>query len=264
MFDSGVGGISVLHSACRMLDAPEYLYYADEAHAPYGKRDAKEVRAYATDITRFLIEQGADAIVIACNTATSAAVRQLREMFDLPIIGMEPAVKPALLLAHPKGRERVLVLATPLTIAEEKLERLLLRFDKDHRTDLLALPGLVDFAEKGIFEGDGVDAYLEEALSGIDRDCYAAVVPGCTHFLFFLPQLQRHFPEDCVFVDGNAGTVRHLAEVMHLRVREEKEARAAKPKITYYVSGREVTKEEERQRFDALHARLDTIAALRE
>ena len=254
-FDSGVGGITVLHEAMRMLEAPEYLYYMDTAHVPYGTKTAEEIRTYAEDIVSFLREEGADLIVIACNTATSAAAAALRERFDFPIVGMEPAVKPALALAPAEGRERVLVLATPLTLKEQKLADLIARYDAAHRVDLLALPELVTFAEEGRFDAQEVRAYLCDSLRETETERYRAVVPGCTHFKYFLPLLREQFPADTAFIDGTAGTVRRVAELLGLPLREEA-AREAAARVRYFDSGREMTEEEELRRIAALHKRL--------
>ena len=118
VFDSGMGGVSVLRELVRLMPEEDYLYYGDSANAPYGTRSVDDVRALTLRRIGALYDRGIKAAVIACNTATSAAVSLLRERFsDIPIIGMEPALKPAV-LAHPQGR--VLVLATPLTLREEK------------------------------------------------------------------------------------------------------------------------------------------------
>ena len=252
-FDSGVGGITVLHEAMRMLEAPEYLYYMDTAHVPYGTKTAEEIRAYAADIVSFLREKGADLIVIACNTATSAAAAALRERFDLPIVGMEPAVKPALALTPEEGRDRVLVLATPLTLLEQKLQDLIARYDAAHRVDLLALPELVTFAEEGQFDTEAVRAYLCESLRETETERYRAVVPGCTHFRYFLPLLKERFPEGTAFIDGTEGTVRRIAELLQLPLAERAPAPA---KVTYYDSGREITEEDELRRIAALQEQL--------
>ena len=119
-FDSGIGGLTVLSEALKRLPHHEYLYYADTEHAPYGKRPKEEVLMYVLEAVDFLVQQGAQMIVIACNTATSIAITTLREKYDIPIIGMEPAVKPAIECVS-DGSKRVLVTATPLTLKEEKM-----------------------------------------------------------------------------------------------------------------------------------------------
>ncbi len=125
-FDSGIGGLTVLSEAIKRLPNHEYLYYADTLHAPYGPKPKEEVRGYVFEAIEFLVQQGAQIIVIACNTATSIAIEELRTKYSIPIIGMEPAVKPAIHLKD-EMKKRVLVTATPLTLKEEKLHRLIQR-----------------------------------------------------------------------------------------------------------------------------------------
>ncbi|MBQ6733688.1 MAG: glutamate racemase [Lachnospiraceae bacterium] len=255
VFDSGAGGITVLHEAMRMLQAPEYLYYMDRAHVPYGTKTVEEITRYAKEAVSFLRGEGADLVVLACNTATSAAANTLRAAFDFPIVGMEPAVKPALALSPEGERERVLVLATPLTLKEKKLADLVARFDAAHRVDLLAMPRLVSFAEEGRFDTGEVRAYLEETLRETERERYRAVVPGCTHFLYFLPLLKELFPAETAWIDGTEGTVRRIAELLGLPA----EGRALTGEVTYYDAGRKITEEKELERIAALHARLEEI-----
>ena len=120
-FDSGIGGLTVLSEALKRLPNHEYLYYADTVHAPYGPKPKEEVREYVFKAIEFLVNEGAQIIVIACNTATSIAVSELRQKYSIPIIGMEPAVKPAIESVE-NSTKRVLVTATPLTLKEEKLK----------------------------------------------------------------------------------------------------------------------------------------------
>ena len=121
VFDSGVGGISVLKHLTEQLPNENFLFYGDSANAPYGEKSVEQVRALAFDIVRRMVEDGVKAIVIACNTATSAAAKELRRAFKLPIIGVEPALKPA---ATASGRHRVLVMATPVTLSLQKYRNL--------------------------------------------------------------------------------------------------------------------------------------------
>lgn len=209
IFDSGIGGLSVLHAAMRRYPGAEYIYYADRAHVPYGDKQPEEVVSFVEEILRFLIAQGAEAVVIACNTATSVAVARMRETFSLPIIGMEPAVKKAL-DSFPSGR--VLAAATPITVKGEKMRRLLEKWDGEHRADLLALPELVRFAERGEFAGDAVEAYLRERLADFPLEQYCAFVLGCTHFNFFKDTLRRLLPLQIRILDGVEGTVNRLAD----------------------------------------------------
>lgn len=234
IFDSGIGGLSVLYQAKRMLPEAHFLYYADEDHVPYGEKTREQILTYTDEAVRFLIHRGADAIVLACNTATSAAATTLRGRYPLPIIGMEPAVKLAL---DQDDTHRVLVAATPITIRGNKLKCLVEHYDDHHLVDLLPLPGLVRFAESGTYTGPRVHAYLSEQLAKFNLADYSAFVLGCTHFNLFKQELRTLLPPQMHFVDGNAGTVRQLIrKVADLPATHERA-----PGVTYFASGRQIT-----------------------
>ena len=230
-FDSGVGGLTVLGEALKRIPNHEYLYYADTTHTPYGSKPREEVRQYVIEAIDFLINKGAEIIVIACNTATSIAAAELREKYSIPIIGMEPAVKPALEISQ-KVNKRVLVTATALTLKEEKMKKLLEQFDANHRVDLCPLPGLVKLAEKFDFTDESVISYLKEAFSSYDLTAYGSVVLGCTHFPLFKKQFKQLFSSDVVLVDGSQGTVKHLEEIVL-----EKSCLVEKASVKFYSSG---------------------------
>lgn len=209
LFDSGIGGLTVLSHARRVLPSEEFLFFADRDHVPYGTKSVPAVRGFVRAAFHFLVEkQKADAVVVACNTATSVAVDEMRRLYDVPIIGMEPAVKKA--LEQDAGR-RVLVTATPITINGEKLRRLVSAYDEKNLVDLLALPRLVEFAERCEFVSPRVEEYLWNALTPYDLRNYSAIVLGCTHFNYFKDTLRRLLPKTVGFVDGNEGTVEELA-----------------------------------------------------
>lgn len=159
IFDSGVGGITVLKTALKLLPQVDYIYYSDNNHVPYGTKTKEEVLGYVNDVVAFLISQQVDAIVIACNTATSIAVKTLRSRYPVPIIGMEPAVKLAF-NHHSDGK--VLVTATSLTLKEEKFKNLVNRLGEEERVCTLALPELVTFAEAFMFDEAQIKAYFKE------------------------------------------------------------------------------------------------------
>lgn len=236
IFDSGLGGLSVLHHAMKVLPHAHYIYYADEDHVPYGEKSKEEIKGYVKEIIDFFIEQDVDAIVIACNTATSVATHQFRQTYPIPIIGMEPAVKKAVELYGDK--ERIMVAATPLTIKGDKLYHLVEKVDKNHCVDFIALPGLVRFAEKGIFEGKEVEDYLKEMFKIYDLYDYSTIVLGCTHFNYFKQSFLNVFSRDIHFVDGNEGTINHLKKILA----DKKECEL---KVDYYFSKRKINKNEE-------------------
>ena len=172
MFDSGIGGLSVLNKALRHVKDAGFIYYADEDNTPYGLKTKEEVIAYSDNITNFLVKRGCEAVLIACNTASSCASGFLRKKYDIPIIAMEPAVKPAL-KGCPLENKRILVMATPLTLREEKLRNLIKREGGQERVDLLPMPKLVEYAENEVFESQEVYDYLEEKFSGFDLSEYS-------------------------------------------------------------------------------------------
>lgn len=162
-FDSGIGGITVLYDTVKILPDEDYIYYADTLNVPYGPKPKDEVKKYIFSAIDFIIGQGVKAIVIACNTATSVAIEELRSKYSIPIIGMEPAVKPAI-EKNKDLNKRILVTATALTLKEEKLQNLIYKLDNEHIVDLLPLPGLVQFSERLEFNEEVVLPYLEEQL----------------------------------------------------------------------------------------------------
>lgn len=233
IFDSGIGGITVLHEALKMMPHEEFIYYADSEHAPYGTKPKEEVKDYVEQVVQFLEEKQIDVLVIACNTATSIAVKALRERYDFPIIGMEPAVKYAL---EQEKEKRILVTATDLTLKEEKYQHLVNKHDALARVDSLALPKLVELAEQNTFEREEVMAYLQDVLAPFDFNLYGAIVLGCTHFPYFKRFIQEIVPEHVKVYDGNLGTIRHLKRVLtnkHLSFSEHGGS------IAFYYAGEE-------------------------
>ena len=260
IFDSGIGGVSVLNEAFHRLPDQDYIFYADVDHVPYGIKSSEQIIEYTDSITAFLIEQGVDAILIACNTATAVAADYLRSKYPVPIIGMEPAVKPAVEEAK---EGRVLVMATPVTIRENKLHTLLERVDTQHRVDLLPMPSLVRFAEDELFEGEEVDTYIEEQIAVFDKDKYSELVLGCTHFNYFKPGLLKAFNNEIQLIDGNVGTVRHLAEVLGIKENEagDIDIEEINKRTTYLGSGRPADNDQ-LEKILRLHNRLEYVRQL--
>lgn len=205
--DSGLGGISVLGEAMRMLPNENFVYFGDTAHIPYGDKPPEEVYRYTHQAVEQLMEKGCKAIVIACNTATSVAAARLREEIStLPIIGMEPALKPASLLP---GEGKVLVMATRVTLSLPKFESLMERYGQDAIP--LPCPGLMECVEDGEFSGNRVETLLKSLFAPHLHQPIKAVVLGCTHYPFLKSTIRRFFPETTMLVDGSEGTVRQLA-----------------------------------------------------
>lgn len=233
IFDSGIGGLSVLYQALQYLEDVQFIYYADTKNVPYGEKTKEQVIGYVDQIIQFMIDKGAQAVVIACNTATSAAVNLMREKYSIPIIGMEPAAKKALDLY---GDKKVLVCATKITVEGQKMLELEEKFDKDHLVRKIALPGLVHFAEKLDFHSQDVYDYLKKELENYDLNEYGSIVLGCTHFIYFKDVLRDIIPAHVHLVDGNEGTIRQLSKyIEHLSDEQS---------VEYYFSGRKANQED--------------------
>lgn len=252
-FDSGIGGITVLHDAIKMLPNEDYLYYADTLNVPYGPKPKNQVKQYVFDAVEFIVKQGVKAVVIACNTATSVAIEELRIKYDIPIIGMEPAIKPA--VEKNIIDKRVLVTATELTLKEEKLQNLVNRVDSEHIVDFLPLPGLVQFAERFEFNESTVLPYLRDQLGRFDLKKYKTIVLGCTHFPFFKDMFRKVLPAQIDMIDGNMGTVKNLKRILE----DRNLLNDGNGNIVFYNSGHMVNDKDKLNLYDSLLQRLDKI-----
>lgn len=219
-FDSGVGGISVLKVALELLPRESFIYFGDNANAPYGTKTAAEIKSLAFDCADFLVSRGVKAIVVACNTATSAAIRDIRERLNLPVISMEPAIKPALAAAK---EGKVLMVATPATCSLERYQLLLDKLGGRDKVINVGLRGLVERIELGDLSPCGFapgrfDDLLHAALCPYEGERIDAIVLGCTHYPFIERDIAAyaaaHFTGARRFFDGNGGTVRQLAKVL--------------------------------------------------
>ncbi len=189
VFDSGVGGLSILRVLRQHLPEAAYLYIADQAHVPYGPRPLLEVRGFAEGITRYLLSQGANLIVVACNTASAAALHHLRQTFPrTPFVGMEPAVKPA---AEQTRSGVVGVLATPATFQGELYASVVERFAQGVTVLQDTCPGLVEQIEAGARRAPETRAILERALTPMLARGIDTVVLGCTHYPFVMPLIRE-------------------------------------------------------------------------
>ena len=206
VFDSGVGGISVLRHLVRILPGERFVYYGDSANAPYGSRSTQEVRALnLAAVGKLLAEYPLKALVIACNTATAAAVNDVRAAHpELIVVGIEPALKVA--ADHFPGG-RVGVLATEVTLREEKFDTLLHRFDENVTISKIPAPGLVELVEHGKVDAPETEALLRKVL-GPYLGKLDAVVLGCTHYPFARNAIRRVLGDDVVLLDGGEGTAR--------------------------------------------------------
>ena len=213
VFDSGVGGISVLRALRQALPLERFVYFGDSANAPYGPRTTEEIRRLTLENLRRLDRDWHfKAAVIACNTATSAAINALREEYpDRPIVGIEPALKLAA-DRHPGGT--ILVLATETTLREEKFAALTQRVRADCRVIGLPCPELVEYVERGETDSPRLEAWLRARLAPWLDPAPAAVVLGCTHFPFAAPVLARLMPPETELLDGSEGTARQTRRLL--------------------------------------------------
>ncbi len=210
VFDSGVGGIGTLAALRRELPQESFLFYGDTANAPYGTKSRDEVMSCVNRIMNHLLAQDVKAVVIACNTATAVAAAELRARYVLPIIGIEPALKPA----HEMRRKgSILVMATPMTLKLEKFHALYERYGEGAIP--LPCPGLMELVEREADEE--ARRYLLELFAPYDLTKVDAVVLGCTHYVFLRPVLAQILPETVSVLDGNDGTARQLRRVLAAR-----------------------------------------------
>jgi len=207
VFDSGLGGISVLAQMIISLPQEKFLYFGDSLNAPYGEKTREEVLSFSMRISNKLIDRGSKALVVACNTATSAAIINLRNTFHLPVIGMEPAVKPAV---NMKNIQRVVVMATPFTLKEKKFHELVQNIDTDKEILELPCPGLVQLIEQEGGVGPKVHAYLVQLFESRSLGKGDVLVLGCTHYVFLTDLIEKILYNQVPLVHGNVGTVSEL------------------------------------------------------
>jgi len=233
VFDSGVGGLSVLREMRRELPHEHIIYFGDQAHVPYGSKSLLEVRQLSENVTRTLLGKGAKLIVVACNTASAAALHYLRETFpDTPFVGMEPAVKPAAEHTH---TGKVGVLATPATFQGELYASVVERFAHGVTLYQDTLPGLVAQIEAGHLKGGKTREILENALKPMLAEGIDTVVLGCTHYPFVIPLIQEIVGPGVQVIDPAPAVARQVRRVLEreglLRVGDDP------GKVEYETSG---------------------------
>ena len=207
VFDSGVGGLSVLLHIRAALPEARLIYVADSAHVPYGDKPSAYIEARSLALSRFLVEQGAEAIVIACNTATAAAVASLRSQFNIPIVGMEPAVKPAVAAT----RSGVVgVLATVGTLESARFAALLEKYAGDIEIVTQGCPGLVEVVERGDLHSPEVRRLIERYTAPLLARGADTLILGCTHYPFLAPLIREVIGEQITLVDTGAAVAREL------------------------------------------------------
>ncbi len=215
-FDSGVGGLSVLRHALTKLPKEDFIYYGDDKNAPYGEKTEDEIRRLSLNCGEFLYNKGVKLIVVACNTATSVSIREMRDIYNIPILSMEPAVKPALTALEGDGK--VLVMATPATISQKRYNLLLERLNCKDKVINMKCGGLVELIEKGDFDAPELEDYLEKKLAPLKGMRIDAIVMGCTHYSFVSEHIRntalKYVDGKAEIFDGMYGVVRYLKHTL--------------------------------------------------
>ncbi|ABJ76765.1 glutamate racemase [Leptospira borgpetersenii] len=213
LMDSGMGGLSVLKGILKYDAELEVVYYGDLKNSPYGEKETSEILELVRDVCKRLQEENVSAILLACNTATSAAAQTLRKEFSIPIFGMEPAIKPAILQNPGK---KIALLATPVTQREKKLQRLKAELGAEELILPVSCPGLAGLVDKGEF--DEAEKYLRPILKKLREENVENLVLGCTHYIFLKHIILKNFPNVRIY-DGNSGTIKHLLNSLQVRQR---------------------------------------------
>lgn len=215
IFDSGMGGISVLGEAIRQLPNESFIYYGDAANAPYGEKSTEAIIELSDRVCKQLLSRDVKAIVIACNTATSAAADTLRKKHpQVPILGMEPALKPAVQV-NPEGT--IVVMATEVTLREKKFAELMDRTADQAKVVKLPCPSLVRMVERSVLTGPEAESELKHCFQDLDFMALSAIVLGCTHFVFLRKALKSLLGERIQLFDGNVGTIKNLSRILEQR-----------------------------------------------
>ncbi|HRY60215.1 MAG TPA: glutamate racemase [Patescibacteria group bacterium] len=242
IFDSGIGGLTVLSEVVKLMPAENIIYLADSKNIPYGSKSKEEIKKISRENSALLYKKGVKAILVACNTATSVAIEELRSFFEMPIIGMEPAIKPAV---EANDNRRVLVMATPVTLRGEKFNVLLNEIDLDNSCMILPADDLASMIEKHIIRNSDhfvyspeIEEHLRKFFLGVDFSAVSSIVLGCTHYVFLLPYLKKIVPDGISIIDGNLGTAKNLFNILkQLNLLNED----GKGKIEYYSTDESIT-----------------------
>ena len=233
IFDSGVGGISVLRAIREQMPEESVIYFGDQGHIPYGPRPMGQIRDFSETITRFLLKQGAKIIVVACNTASAAALKYLREKFpDVQFVGMEPAVKPA---AEHTQTGKVGVLATPTTFQGALYASVVERFASGVELFQNTCNGLVQQIERGNLYSPETRRILEDALLPMLEKNIDTVVLGCTHYPFVIPLIQRIVGENVRVIDPAPAVAKQTARLLEASGMRSKSG--SRGELRFYTSG---------------------------
>ena len=228
VFDSGIGGLSILDEAIRTSPFHEYLYFADSANAPYGEKSSDWVTQRSLQISDYLVKEGCNAIVVACNTATTGAIAKIREQLpDTPIIGVEPGIKPAAMVS---SKKIVGVLATANTLKSDKFNALLATLPADCKFINQAGIGLVPLIENGELDNPEIDQLLEKYLSPMIEAGADTLVLGCTHYPFLAEKIQRCYGNQLKLVDTSEAIIRQMNKLIN----HQDQSLSTKGRIRFY------------------------------
>lgn len=256
VFDSGIGGLTLLHEIVQLLPNEQYCYYADTENVPYSTKSEEQIKVFVDSAVNYFLKKQVKAIVLACNTATNVCVEDLRQRLTIPIIAIQPAVKVAVdydtnFLA--KAKKRILVCATPITLRSARFQRLLDSVNANLMVERMALPSLVKLAENEIFD-EQAKQYIQETINQVPINTFGSIVLGCTHFTYFEPIFKAISPNLAIF-DGNEGTARHLKNILSkLDLLNQSEAESFS--IEYVESGKISTNI---ARFERYIARIEQL-----
>lgn len=216
VMDSGFGGLSVLRVAKNELPLESFVYYGDNKNAPYGRKSSDQITKFVVQGVKILMQKDVKCIILACNTATSAAIDDIRALFPIPIISMEPAIKPAIIESNGKGI--ILMMATPVTCQLKRYRELKARIDIHQQVKDVPCFGLVEAIERNLLQEADYSLILNNLLSSYEGANVSGIVLGCTHFPFIIDSIRQyaeeHFCGSCNVYDGAKGTVRHLKDVL--------------------------------------------------
>jgi glutamate racemase len=214
VFDSGVGGLSILDEALRQLPQHDYIYLADSANAPYGEKSGAWIAARSLSLCQYLADSGCDAIVVACNTATAEAIQQIRNVIKVPVVGVEPGIKPAAMQSH---NGIVGVLATEATLKSDKFNALLATLPSNCRFIKQAGAGLVPLIEAGDADGEEALDLLAKHLEPIQDAGADTIVLGCTHYPFLRKAIRKLLGDSITLIDTSEAVVRQLKRQLELQ-----------------------------------------------
>ncbi len=211
-FDSGLGGLSIWQECHTLMPTMKSIYLADNKNAPYGTRSIDEIIRLSIKNTEFLIERGCSLVVVACNTATTAAISTLRDRYDIPFVGIEPAIKPA---AMQTKNNKVGVLATEGTLVSHLFKSTSEKFAKGVHVINQHGTGLVRLIEEGKMYSDEMTLLLEELMAPLVKADIDYLVLGCTHYPFLIPQLKTILPETVTIIDSGRAVAKRVHSLLN-------------------------------------------------